>query len=126
MPDRDWNSAKSNTSLVSIKGDSLENKISKLNGVKKAKTANGADGSDNLLKLNKNNRQAPKAGLQRMLMNRLVNANAIPGFSPGIGIPPSSNPAPTPATTSVVELLTQGGLVLTTQAGNDLIAQQGN
>ena len=102
----------------------IEGKSSKLNGVAKAKTANGAVSSDNLLKLNKNNPYAPNQGMNRMLMNRLVNANAIPGVSPGMGIPPSSNPAPTPATTSVVELLTQGGLVLTTQAGDDLIAQQ--
>ena len=106
--------------------NSLTDKTSLLNGVKKAKTSDGGINDDNLLKLNQNNPLSPKAGMQRMLMNRLVNANAIPGFSPGIGIPPSSNPAPTPATTSVVELLTQGGLVLTTQAGNDLIAQQGN
>ena len=105
--------------------DSLENKISKLNGVTKAKTANGDIGSDNLLKLNKNNRQAPKAGLQRMLMNRLVNANAISGASPRISISGGGgSTAPTPATTSVIELLTQSGFVLTTQAGDDLITQQ--
>lgn len=106
--------------------NSLTDKTSLLNGVKKAKTSGGGINDDNLLKLNKTNPQAPKAGLQRMLMNRLVNANAIPGVSPGRGIPPSSNPAPTPATTSAVELLTQGGLVLTTQAGDELITQKGS
>ena len=102
--------------------NSLTDKTSLLNGVKKAKTSGGIN-DDNLLKLNQNNPLSPKAGMQRMLMNRLVNANAIPGFSPGIGIPPSSNPAPTPATTSEIELTTQAGIVLTTQAGADLIMQ---
>ena len=106
--------------------NSLTDKTSLLNGVKKAKTSDGGINDDNLLKLNKNNPQAPKAGMQRMLMNRLVNRYAIPGVSPGRGIPSSSNPTPTPATTSVIELLTQGGLVLTTQAEEDLITQQGN
>ena len=103
----------------------LIGKTSKLNGVKKAKTVNGAVGGDKLLKLNKNNPYAPNQGMNRMLMNRLVNANAIPGVSPGRGIPPSSNPSPasTPSTSIPIELLTQGGSVLQTQAGEDLITQ---
>ena len=101
----------------------LTGKTSKLNGVVKTKTANGGINDDNLLKLNKNNPQAPKAGMQRMLFNKLVNRYAIPGVSPSLPGLPSSSPAPSPATTSAVELLTQGGAVLTTQAGEDLITQ---
>ena len=104
--------------------NSLTDKTSLLNGVKKAKTSDGGINDDNLLKLNQNNPLAPKAGMQRMLFNQLINRYAIPGVSPGTGIPPSSNPAPTPSTTSPIELLTQGGFVLTTQAGADLITQQ--
>ena len=120
-----YNSAKSNTS-TSVNtggGNGLEGKISKLNGVAKAKTANGDVNDDNLLKLNKNNPQAPKPGMQRMLFNRLVNANAIPGVSPRIGIGTTGGPADTPAFTSEIELTTQAGAVLTTQAGADLIMQ---
>jgi len=106
----------------------LTGKTSKLNGVKKSKTAgsdvNGSVNGNKLLKLNQNNPQAPKPGMQRMLMNRLVNANAIPGVSPRVGIAGGGVPLPNPVSTGVVELLTQGGLVLTTQAGDDLIAQQ--
>ena len=103
--------------------NSLTDKTSLLNGVKKAKTSGGGINDDNLLKLNKNNRQAPKPGMQRMLFNRLVNANAIPGVSPRIGIGTTGGPADTPAFTSEIELTTQAGAVLTTQAGADLIMQ---
>ena len=61
--------------------------------------------------------------MQRMLFNRLVNANAIPGVSPRIGIGTTGGPADTPAFTSEIELTTQAGAVLTTQAGADLIMQ---
>ena len=112
------------TVISGNKKDGLEGKASKLNGVAKAKTANGAANGDNLLKLNKNNPYAPNQGMNRMLMNKLVNANAIPGVLPSLPGVPSPSPAPTPATTSAVEILTQAGAVLTTQAGDDLIAQQ--
>ena len=125
MPEKWYNSRKSNTS-TSVNtggGNGLEGKISKLNGVAKAKTANGDVNNDNLIKLNQNNPQAPKPGMQRMLFNQLINRYAIPGVSPRTGIPPSSTPAPTPATTSEIELTTQAGDILTTQAGVDLIMQ---
>ena len=116
-------SSRSNT--TSVKKDGLEGKTSKLNGVKKAKTAgsdvNGSVNGNKLLKLNQNNPLAPKPGYQKMLFNRLVNARAIPGVSPRIGIGTTGGPADTPAFTSEIELTTQAGAVLTTQAGADLI-----
>ena len=129
MPGKDFNSAKSNTSTAvnTGEGNGLEGKISKLNGVKKAKTAgsdvNGSVNGNKLLKLNQNNPLAPKPGYQKMLFNRLVNARAIPGVSPRIGMGGGGGSANIPAFTSAVELVTQAGDVLTTQAGVDLVTQ---
>ena len=65
----------------------------------------------------------PNTGWDRILMGRLANVNAIPDISPSPPGSPSSNPSTTPATTSAVEILTQAGDVLTTQAGIDLVTQ---
>ena len=67
----------------------------------------------------------PKSGFQRMLKSRLANIDAIPDVSPVSNIEGGGGgPAATPAITSAVEILTQAGLVLITQAKDELITNQ--